>query len=70
MDGSKVISGYEVTLLQLVENGLCSWTELKSGSVNFRDVVKMLEYLQIKGVVQSWRLQRLEADKKAKSLIR
>lgn len=65
-----MLSSYEVTLLQLVDLGLCKWSDFKDGSLNFRDVIKLLEYARLKGAVQSWKMQRIEADNQARHLIR
>ena len=63
-----MLSEFDVTVLQLVEMGLCSFKDVKDGSLNFRDLMKLAEYAKLKHSYSAWKQQRDEADIKARKL--
>ena len=67
---SGILTNWEFNLLNLVEMGLCRWAELKDGTLNLRDVWKMLEYCKIKNGFINWQFQRHDQERQAKGLIR
>ena len=50
--------------MQLVEMGLCKYHELKDGTLNFRDVILLLEYVKTKSAYEDWKSQRRELNNK------
>lgn len=61
---SGILTSKDVAFIQLVEMGLCSFRDLKDGTLNFRDVMMLLEYARIKGAYTSWKIQRAELASK------
>ena len=51
-------------MLQLVDMGMCEYHELKDGTLNFRDVILLLEYLRTKDAFISWKSQRAALNSK------
>lgn len=48
--------------------GLCNYKDVKDGSLNFRDILKLAEYAKLKNSYAAWKQQRDEADIKARKL--
>lgn len=67
---SSILTSVEMSLIQLVELGLCRYKDLKDGSINFRDVIKLLEYSKIKTSYTNWSAQRAEQKIKSKQFLR
>lgn len=57
-----------MTVLQLVEMGLCKYSDVKDGTLNLRDILKLKEYAELKAAYANWQQQRAEAENKARKL--
>ena len=63
-----VLTEFDVSVLQLVEMGLCSYSEVKDGTLNFMDIIKLLEYAKLKNNYTSWKQQKEANESKAREL--
>lgn len=67
---SDIIRAEDWFLLAPVKAGLIRYTDLKDGSVDFRDVVVLNEMLRIQDAVNSYYIQLSATERETKSVIR
>ena len=63
-----LLEEFDVKVLQLVEMGLCTYGDVKNGVLNFRDIIKLIEYVNIKNTYLSIKQQQEQNDRKAREL--
>lgn len=64
MDGNEILNSVQFSLIQLVEMGLCKYHEFIDGTLNYRDVIVLLEYAKLKDTFISWKQQHEELKHK------
>lgn len=63
-----LLDDFDMTVLQLVEMGLCTYGDIKNGNINFRDIIKMSEYAKVKNTFINIKRQQMQNDAKARKL--
>lgn len=68
IDECSLLDDFDVTVLQLVEMGLCSYGDIKNGTLNLRDIIKMSEYAKVKNTFINIKQQQIQNEAKARKL--
>lgn len=65
---NSIIDNFLFNVLQLVESGFFTFADVKTGKVNFRDIIVMFEYLKIKNNYIEWKANRIKVENNAKKI--
>ena len=63
-----LLNEFDVTILQLVELGLCTYSDVKNGVLSFKDLIRLIEYVKVRSTYLDIKQQQALNESKARKL--